>query len=150
MKKGNWLRNLVLCFVVGLFAVSFSVIPQPAIAGGGLTKADFLKEAKVFVESVSPKDAHALMSKGYSVLDVRTKKEFKKGHIPGAKWLGRGLLEFKIANVFPEKDAKILVYCKSGGRATLSTYTLMKMGYTNVKNIAGGWKAWVKAGLPTE
>ncbi|MCK4468064.1 MAG: hypothetical protein KAU60_06905 [Desulfobacterales bacterium] len=49
----------------------------------------------------------------------------------------------------PDKNANIVIYCKSGGRGSLATYTLGQMGY-KVKNMAGGWKAWTKAGYPID
>ncbi|MBC8199271.1 MAG: hypothetical protein H8E80_04400 [Desulfobacteraceae bacterium] len=115
-----------------------------------MTAKDLVTEAKQNIVEVSVSDAKALLDKGgYIFLDVRTSKEFKMGHIPGAMHLARGLLEFKIAKKVPDKHANIIVYCKSGGRGSLATSTLGQMGY-NVKNMAGGWKAWIKAGYPID
>jgi len=77
-------------------------------------------------------------------------KEFKMGHIPGAVHIERGLLEFKINNQVPDKNAQIVVYCKLGGRGSLSAHTMVRMGYKNVINIEDGWIAWEKAGYPVE
>ena len=49
-----------------------------------------------------------------------------------------------------DKNAKIVVYCKSGGRSSLATQTLKKMGYADIASMAGGWMAWEKAGYPVE
>ncbi|HUU41750.1 MAG TPA: rhodanese-like domain-containing protein, partial [Desulfatiglandales bacterium] len=68
----------------------------------------------------------------------------------GAMNIARGLLEFQIDKKVPDKDAKIIVYCKSGGRGGLAAYTLCRMGYRNVSNMAGGWMAWKKARYPAE
>ncbi|NQT10465.1 MAG: rhodanese-like domain-containing protein [Desulfobacteraceae bacterium] len=115
-----------------------------------MTAKEMVTTAKQNITEVSVSDAKALLDKGgYIFLDVRTSKEFKMGHIPGAMHLARGLLEFKIAKAVPDKNANIIVYCKSGGRGSLATYTLGQMGY-NVKNMDGGWKAWEKAGYPIE
>jgi rhodanese-related sulfurtransferase len=70
--------------------------------------------------------------------------------IPGSIHLQRGLLEFKVDKKLPDKNATVIVYCKTGGRSSLATYTLVRMGYENVKNMDGGWKAWAKAGYPVE
>ena len=67
------------------------------------------------------------------------------GHVPGAMDIPRGLLEFKVGKKVPDKNAKIIVYCKKGGRGCLGMCTLCQMGYKNSKNMAGGWKAWEKA-----
>jgi rhodanese-related sulfurtransferase len=46
------------------------------------------------------------------------------------------------------RDIKIVLYCKTSGRAALAGAALQEMGYLNVQNIAGGFDAWVAAGKP--
>ena len=84
------------------------------------------------------------------LIDVRTLEEFKAGAIPGAMHLDRGKLEFLVEGKIADKGTPILVFCQSGGRGTLATMTLKKMGYFNVKNIKGGFLAWKKAGYPVK
>ncbi len=64
------------------------------------------------------------------------------GHI--GENIHRGLLEFKIGKKIPNKNAKIVVYCKTGGRGAFSTYVLKQMGYRHVYNLEGGWLGWKK------
>jgi rhodanese-related sulfurtransferase len=124
---------------------------SPVLIAADMTSKDFVDEAKKQICEVSVSEAKDLFDKGgYVFLDCRTSKEFKMGHIPGAVNVPRGLLEFKIDKKIPDKDASIIMYCKTGGRGCLATCTLCKMGYTNVKNMDGGWKAWEKAGYPIE
>ena len=76
------------------------------------------------------------------VLDVREKEEWDAGHIDGALHIPRGLLEFKIEEAVSDKDKKIVVYCKTGGRASLEVQTLKEMGYSNVSSLEGGFEVY--------
>ncbi len=139
-----------------LFAFALAIIftlalTVPMAVAEDMTSKDLVSEAKKNICEVSVSDAKALLDKGgYVFLDCRTSKEFKMGHIPGAMNIPRGLLEFKIAKKIPDKNANIVMYCKTGDRGCLATCTLCRMGYKNVKNVDGGWKAWEKAGYPIE
>jgi rhodanese-related sulfurtransferase len=84
------------------------------------------------------------------LIDVRETEEFAAGHVPGAVHMSRGMLEFKLSST-PEltsRDIRIVLYCKTSGRAALAACALHDMGYLDVKSIAGGFDAWVGAGKP--
>jgi len=142
-------KNLI--FIVALMISAAFAFNAALALAKDMTKKDFEKEALKHITTISLADAKALLDKGgFIFLDVRTEKEYKKGHIPGALNLPRGKLEYKIDKKIPDKNASVVVYCKTGGRSTLGTYTLVQMGYKNLKSMDGGWKAWSKAGYPVE
>jgi rhodanese-related sulfurtransferase len=87
------------------------------------------------------------------VLDVRTPAEVDdSGHIAAPHFLNipRGLLEFRIEAAVPDKSTPIVVYCGVSQRSALAADTLMKFGYTNVRNYRDGFVNWRRAGLPIE
>jgi len=98
----------------------------------------------------------ALLKKNRDValIDVRTQREIATvGGTIGVHQnqnIPRGWLEFRIQNAVIAKDTPIVVYCGTNQRSPLAARTLMKMGYTNVSNYAGGFFEWRKAGLPVE
>ena len=144
MKK----RSLFVFALAFMFVLAFAV---PQAMAEDMTAENFVAEAKKGICEISVSEAKGMLDKGGCVfLDCREPKEFKMGHVPGAVNIPRGLMEWKVSKKIPDKTAKIVVYCKVGGRGCLSACTLCRMGYKNVVNIAGGWQAWEKAGYPVE
>ena len=84
-----------------------------------------------------------------TIIDVRDKDEWDEGHIAGAMHMSRGTMELDIEEKLPDTSAMIICHCGGGGRGALATHSLEKMGYKNVRNMAGGLKAWKAAGLAT-
>ncbi|KAI6690624.1 hypothetical protein NL676_027452 [Syzygium grande] len=103
--------------------------------------------------------AHELLSKGHRYLDVRTDDEFKAGHPPGAlniPYMFRIGAEMsknpqfldEVSSHFAKDDA-LLVGCQSGRRSLMAVTDLQSAGFVRVANVAGGYSAWTKKGLPT-
>ncbi len=114
------------------------------------TAHDLVAAAKTRVQEIPVSDAGAAIRDADVLVDVREADEYAAGHLPGAVHISRGLLEFKFsANpALQSRDLKIVLYCKTSGRAALSAAALHEMGYLNVQSIAGGFDAWVAAGQP--
>jgi rhodanese-related sulfurtransferase len=83
------------------------------------------------------------------IVDVREKDEWDEEHIPDAIHLSRGTIELDIEEKVPDTNAMVVCHCGGGGRSALAAESLQKMGYKNVRSMAGGFKAWKAIGLPT-
>ncbi len=120
------------------------------VAADDKTPEQFVKEAKASIKEVSISEVKGMIDAKEKVvlLDVRDKNELEDGSIPGAVNISRGMLEFKVAMVIPDKNAKIVVFCGVDLRGPLATKTLNEMGYKNAVNMNGGLKAWKAAGFP--
>jgi rhodanese-related sulfurtransferase len=112
------------------------------------TAHDLVVEAKQSVQEISIDQAVLAIQTCDALIDVREADEYAAGHLPGALHMSRGMLEFKMAGnpKMQPRDLKIVLYCKTSGRAALSAKSLADMGYTHVQSIAGGVDAWVAAG----
>ena len=107
-------------------------------------------EAKKNITEISPEDAAAkLQDHAAVIVDVREKDEWDEEHVPHAIHLSRGLIELEIEEKIPDPSTVIVCHCGGGGRSALAAESLQKMGYKNVRSMAGGFKAWKAAGLPT-
>jgi len=118
---------------------------------------ELLEEANAEIKSVSAEELKQQLDNEEIILvDVRSKDVIEaEGQIEGSIHVPRDMLEFhadqrpdnplRKEELNPEK--KIVVYCGVGGQGTLSTKTLQDMGYSDVSNLTGGTKAWVKAGF---
>jgi rhodanese-related sulfurtransferase len=107
-------------------------------------------DAKKKITEISPQDAATRSKSGEAVIiDVRETDEFDEGHIPGAMHMSRGTIEFDMEGKVPDINAMIICHCGGGGRSALAAESLQKMGYKNVRSMAGGFKAWKAIGLPT-
>jgi len=107
------------------------------------------------VDSVRPQirecgvaDVARRLSHGEQVLlfDVREDHEWAKGHLPGARHLGKGIIERDMEATVPDQKTEIVLYCGGGYRSALAAYNLQLMGYENVVSMDGGYRGWKEAG----
>ena len=113
-------------------------------------------EIKQKVQECTVNDVMQLMSKkekgeeDFVLIDVREDNEFKKGHIKNSIHIGKGIIERDIHHHIDDHGKKIILYCGGGYRSVIAAESLMKMGYTNVISMDGGWKGWNNEGGETE
>lgn len=94
-------------------------------------------------QQISQEEAKEMMdTQDVIILDVREQDEYDSGHIPGAVLLPVGTIdEETAAEVIPEKDSTVLVYCRSGNRSKTASSALAELGYTNIYEF-GGINTW--------
>jgi rhodanese-related sulfurtransferase len=102
-------------------------------------------------QGLSPQDMVQLMNREKAiVIDVCEPDEFARGHVIGSKNLPLGQLEAKLAQLVKSKSAQVVMVCQVGARSARAAATARKLGFENVKSLAGGLKAWQAASMPVE
>ena len=88
---------------------------------------------------ISAEQAMTIMDEqeDYILLDVRTESEFAEGHIEGAILIPNTEITSRAEEELPDKDALILLYCRSGNRSKQAAQALADLGYTNVQEFGG-------------
>jgi rhodanese-related sulfurtransferase len=113
-------------------------------------------EAKQQTKSISPADAHDQQQAGDAILiDIRDIRELQRdGRIEGAFHAPRGMLEFWAdpdspyhKEIFATKG-ELVLFCASSWRSALAAKTLQDMGFSNIRDMDGGFTAWKTASLP--
>ena len=115
----------------------------------------FLKivdDAKTRVRETNVDTVKTRLDRGdkFLLVDVREESEYAAGHVKGAEWLGKGVIERDIEAKHPDKSEPLYLYCGGGFRSALVADNLQKMGYTNVISMDGGMRGWREKGLPVE
>ena len=120
------MKWMLICVLAAMMALNGCSAPAPA-----------------GYRQISQKEAKEMMdTQNVIILDVREQSEFDAGHIPGAVLIPVGTItEETAANVIPEKDSVVLVYCRSGNRSKTASQTLAELGYTNIYEF-GGINTW--------
>ena len=106
------------------------------------------------IHNIDTKTLKSLLDKEKDIvlIDIRQRSEIDilGGEIHTQRNINipRGWLEFRVKDAVTTKNTPIVVYCGTNQRSPFAADTLMKLGYTNVKNYANGITGWIEAGLP--
>lgn len=126
--------------------------PQEPLDGGSLPAfLALVDEARTRVKEVDASRMPGLLQTqpALQLIDVREESEYAAGHVRGAEWIGKGIIERDIELHHPDRDEPLYLYCGGGFRSVLAADNLQKMGYRNVWSIDGGWRS-LKDFLPVE
>jgi phage shock protein E len=89
-------------------------------------------------KKITPEEAKMLIdTEDVIILDVRTEPEYLAGHIKDALLLPDSEIKLQAEKILPDKNKKILIYCRSGRRSELATRELIGLGYKEVYDFGG-------------
>ena len=84
------------------------------------------------------------------ILDVRSAKEYRQGHIPGAVHVPFWMLPFRGRTLSLARDEPLVVYCGHGPRALIARTALERHGFNHVILLSGHMQVWNEQHLPLE
>jgi len=123
---------LIICLLMAAFCLfAFSCAKQKQSPSTAKYTDITVEEAKQIIETGN-----------VILVDVRTQEEYNEKHIDGAILIPNETITDSQPAELPDKDADILVYCRSGKRSSEAAKKLADMGYTNVYNMLGGINEW--------
>lgn len=120
---------------------------------------DLLAAARARLERVEPAGALAAVRDERALLvDIRSESQrAADGVIPGAAFVARNVLEWRLDPQSPWRDPelartdrRVIVMCDQGYQSSLAAATLQELGHGDATDLAGGFQAWREAGLPVE
>jgi rhodanese-related sulfurtransferase len=122
------------------------------------TVEELLAEARAGLRRLEPAEAEAARLAGAPLVDIRGAEQVAaQGRIPGALWISRNVLEWRVdpASGHQEpalagRENDVVLICAQGYQSSLAAATLHALGFTGVRDVAGGFEAWEAAGLPVE
>ena len=93
---------------------------------------------KVAYHKISAEEAYEIMaSQEVVVVDVRTREEYDGGHIENAVLVPNESIGNEMPEALPDKEATLLVYCRSGRRSKDAAQKLLALGYQSVYDFGG-------------
>jgi rhodanese-related sulfurtransferase len=113
---------------------------------------DLVNDAKSRIRQIDIEGYKKMREAGapHILVDTREESEWAAGHVAGAVFLSKGIIERDVETTVPDKHATLVLYCGGGFRSALAADNLRKMGYTDAISLDGGWRALKASGLPLE
>lgn len=131
MKRLIWFRCPALLLLLPLLVSCRAAPPEERVESEDALSPVYQKISAVEAKAILDGDLPFIL------LDVRTEAEFLEKRIAGAILIPDDEIASRAEQELPEKDALILVYCRSGRRSAQAAAALASMGYTNVYDFGG-------------
>ena len=128
------MRQILLCAAL---ATSLALLSSCTLSK---TKADTAEDApgKATYHKISAEEDYEMMvSQEVVVVDVRTREEYDGGHIENAVLVPNESIGSEMPETLPDKEATLLIYCRSGRRSKDVAQKLLALGYQSVYDFGG-------------
>jgi len=107
------------------------------------------------LQTISVTESNALIQQNksnnqFSIIDVRTPKEYAQGHLANSKLINFRDNDFETKLNELDKSKTYLIYCRSGGRSGMALTAMERLGFESVYNMDGGFNEWSSAAFPFE
>jgi rhodanese-related sulfurtransferase len=118
---------------------------------------ELLRASRSRLDRVVPEQALEAVREGAVLVDIRTEAQRERdGTIPGAVVHARNVLEWRVdptsghsdPRLSSDVDRRIILVCNEGYQSSLAAATLQHLGFRHATDLAGGFQAWLAAGLP--
>ena len=115
----------------------------------------FLGLVRKALEVIPEYDVHQVKHKidqsdNFVLVDVREDREWVQGNIPSSIHIGKGVIERDVANLIPDQETEVVLYCQGGYRSALAGESLKEMGHSNVLSMSGGFSDCVNYKFPIQ
>ena len=127
------------------------MIPEPCTSIDVL-----LARARARLVRLSPQEAYHAQQADAVLVDVRSQADREaEGMLPGAVVIERTVLEWRLDPAsdsrlpFAAHDLHVVIVCSDGYASSLAAAILQRLGVHRATDLAGGYRAWKAAGLPT-
>jgi rhodanese-related sulfurtransferase len=115
-----------------------------------------LSDARDRLQRVGPQQAAAAIADGALLVDIRPQAQrAAEGEVPGALLVERNVLEWRFDPASDSRlpqatghDVRVIIMCSEGYTSSLAAAALQDLGLVNATDLAGGFRAWARAGLP--
>lgn len=128
-------RKIIICFILTAItlltscaAKSVGIIPSSETPGSA---------SEAYHKITSEEAKNMMESGGVTVVDVRRPEEYAEKHIPGAILVSNETIAEKSDEMLPDKDAVLLIYCRTGVRSKQASDKLIELGYRNIYDFGG-------------